>query len=310
MPVAQPDPTLGLYSETAPWQTNSAAAVPTVPPVNIQPPQLSQNQTIGSNLQNANRIYQLATSTGAASGAGQAANLNTALPGAQKALGSELTLGESNLSGQIDPATWNNIEDMAAQRGVEIGSPGSPNANAALLAALGETTQQLETLGGQEISSAVGQAPTGPAFNPASQQLTPQDALNQAEQQAGLNQQTASQNAALQAAQAGLKAGGGATITSGGPAPTSTTDSEMGLGISPYTGLISGTGSTAAAGSLAGAFNMTDNGDGTMTDEYGTVYNASTGVPVSAPASDYGYQQPADQTASADDYSYADDYSE
>lgn len=137
-------------------------------------PQATQGASIGGNLDVLSQIYQLATGTGTASGAGGAANLNAALPGATGALGNEVNLATSELGGNIDQPTINNLEQLAAERGVSTGSIGSPNSTAALMQALGRTTQGTEQLGVQNLTSAIGSAPVGPQFNPSSLFVSPE----------------------------------------------------------------------------------------------------------------------------------------
>lgn len=173
-------------------------------------PQGAQSAAIGGNLSQLSNLYQLATGMGAASGAGASANLNTALPGASNGLAQELQLAESDLSGQLSPSTLNNLEQVSAERGVSTGDIGSPNSNAALMSLLGNTTEQLQQTGVQDLTSAISSAPVGPAYDPASQQVTPgQDiaALQQNAQNAAQPNPAAAAAQNMAALQAGLQAG-------------------------------------------------------------------------------------------------------
>lgn len=315
-------PTLGLYSETPSWGGGGGGTPAGVTPAQTQPASVATG-TIGNNLANVAALNSLAQGSGAASGAGQVANLNVALPGAQTGIENLLALSQKDLSGQLDPSTINNIEQAAAERGIAIGDPSSPNANAAMLAALGQTTQQLEQTGAQDLASAVGLAPVGPAYNPQQQQMTPAEALQAENENAQRQQQANEQNAALNAAMMGSRAGGGGMITSGGGGWPS-----LGVGggydsggmYNPSSGTVIGSGT----GTMAGAFGgMTDNGDGTMTDEYGLTYDSMTGLPTdvagynqgydlgtgtedpyaTAPASDYGSTDYGNTDYSGGDYS-------
>src|SRR6267378_1254780 len=127
-----------------------------------------QGAAIGGNLAQLAQLYQLAMGAGKASGAGASANLDASLPGASGGLEDLLKLSEGELAGQVDQPTINNLVQLGAERGVSIGSPGSPNANAALMQALGRTTQGTEQLGAQNLATAIGSTPTGPQFEPAS----------------------------------------------------------------------------------------------------------------------------------------------
>ena len=57
------------------------------------------------------------------------------------------TLAGQQMGGQLDPSVIANMATAGAERGVAMGSPGSANANAAYLRALGLDTQQLEQQG-------------------------------------------------------------------------------------------------------------------------------------------------------------------
>lgn len=170
-------------ASATPASTPAAASLTAAPSFNWNPsvggipspasPQATQSASIGGNLDVLSQLYALATGTGTASGAGGAANLNAALPGATGALGSEVNLATSELGGNIDQPTINNLEQLAAERGVSTGSIGSPNSTAALMQALGRTTQGTEQLGVQNLTSAIGSAPVGPQFNPSSLFVSP-----------------------------------------------------------------------------------------------------------------------------------------
>lgn len=257
-------------------------------------PQRAQSSSIGGNLSNVGSIYSLATGIGGASGAGGAANLNAALPGGTDALKNELALGNSNLAGNIDEGTLRNLEQIAAERGVATGSIGSPNSTAALMQALGRTTQQTEALGGQQISSAVGQAPMGPQFNPQGQLLTPAEQLEQENYNSQLRS-APDPSAAAAADLAALGIGRGIGAGSGGfslpSAPSGST-----APTSPWGnfGTFSGYGSGINPGWNQGGSNMSDipggvdsnglidNGDGTKTDpNTGLLIDANTGEIIS-----------------------------
>lgn len=216
-------------------------------------PQGAQSAAIGGNLSNLSNLYALATGMGTASGAGASANLNTALPGATAGLGSELGLATGELSGMVDQPTINNLEQVAAERGVSTGNIGSPNSNAALMQALGRTTQGTEQLGVQNLTSAISSAPVGPQFDPSTQQVTPGQQIS-AEQvnssNAALPNPSAVAGANMSALQAGLLAGKKPTVgTASGGLP---------VGLSIGAGGGASTGRTAA--SPSNPFPGEDNG--------------------------------------------------
>lgn len=78
----------------------------------------------------------------------------------------------SNLRGEIDPGTWEAIQQGAAERGARIGmGPASPNFNTSWMKALGETAMQAESLGQQQLNAAIARTPTGLPFNAAGFQV-------------------------------------------------------------------------------------------------------------------------------------------
>src|SRR5271155_1061050 len=160
-------------SEYAPWQiaqgwgggSGGAAAYGSVP--NTVAPAAAPAAAIGSNLGNVAGLFQLAQGAGAASGAGGSANLNTALPGAGAAQQTALGVVNNDLAGNLAPDVVNQIEQIAAERGVSTGAgAGSPNNNAALLKDIGLTSQGLQQTGLQDLNALTAAAPTGPQFNP------------------------------------------------------------------------------------------------------------------------------------------------
>lgn len=254
-------------------------------------PGAATSGAISSNLSNLNNLYSLASGIGAASGAGGAANLNTALPGATTALGNELQLGNTLMAGQLPADVTRNLEQTAAERGVMTGAPGSDNSNAALLRDLGLTTLDLEQMGTKDVQGAVGQAPRGPEFNPASQLITPGDVLSQL----NYNSDLAAAPNPEAAAMTNLAALGGARSFGGGGLPPGGTESPTasggpgtltGYSNSPYTNYggqfllnpPSGPGeANPGEGDTGGGWS--DNGDGTYTTPYGLIVDAD-GRPV------------------------------
>lgn len=262
-------------------------AVPAIPPTAGFPtpisPQTSQDSSIAGNLSNVASIASLASGIGGASGAGGAANLQQALPGGQAGLESTLNLGEGLEAGQIPQSTINLLQQQAAERGVATGSPNSPNSNAAYLQALGLTANQLQQQGVADVASAVGQAPTGPQFNPQSQLLTPGEEITADRENAALRAAPAAAASNLAAEEAGLAGGGVAAPGSFSLGPASKVD--LGLGADPGTvaggpgwGYQTPTTNTTGANYQpptgnaygGGPENWVSNGDGTS-------YNSSTG---------------------------------
>ena len=196
--------------------------VPTVPN-----PIATAGGAITGNIGNLGSLYGLTTGTSGASAAGANQQYLQNLPGyaALTSTGSSNIL--SDLHGQVSPDVINLLGQQAAERGVGFGA-GSPNSNAALLSSLGRTSMGLQAQGQQELTSAIGRTPVGPAFNPASMLVSPGDVQGAAY---GANVLGAAPNpsdaagAAIAAARSGLAAGRGAVpgapaIGGGGAGPS------------------------------------------------------------------------------------------
>lgn len=98
------------------------------------------------------------------------------LPNYMGNLGQAAANVSSNLAGVISPSTSNAITRAAAERGVRMGAaPGSPNAQTNWLGVLGQTSEQLQALGGNQLNQMIAATPTGQPFNVAGQQTTPGD---------------------------------------------------------------------------------------------------------------------------------------
>lgn len=81
------------------------------------------------------------------------------LPNYQAMLGQDVSNIQANLAGQVSPDVLAQIGQRAAERGIATGAPGSPNANAAYLRALGLNSQQLQQLGNQQLTAAMQRTP-------------------------------------------------------------------------------------------------------------------------------------------------------
>lgn len=98
------------------------------------------------------------------------------LPNYMGNLGAAASNVSSNLAGVISPTTSNAITRAAAERGVGMGAaPGSPNAQTNWLGVLGQTSEQLQALGANQLNQMIAATPTGQPFNVAGQQTTPGD---------------------------------------------------------------------------------------------------------------------------------------
>ncbi len=210
----QPAPTAGGNASTIPGATAfgyspTAGGIPQVPN-----PVSTAGQAIGGNLGNLGGLGSLSTGvTGINAGIGQQP-YNQNLPNYQGLLSQNSANALSNSRGIIPQDVINQLQQSAAERGVALGSPGSPNSNAAYLSAILKKSLDLQNTGFQQFGSLVGLTPTGPSFNPASMFVDPtaQQAANAAANlynSAPIPQYA--QNAAFGALNAGLNRGQGAT---------------------------------------------------------------------------------------------------
>lgn len=74
----------------------------------------------------------------------------------------------SMLRGEVPEDVRRQIINAGAERGIATGSPGSPNANAAWLQALGLTSIGLQQQGSANLSQSIQDTPVPQLFNPAS----------------------------------------------------------------------------------------------------------------------------------------------
>lgn len=81
------------------------------------------------------------------------------LPNYQGMLGQDVANIGANLQGQVAPDVVSQLAQQSAERGIGMGAPGAPNANAAFLRALGLTSMQLQQLGNQQLTQAMARTP-------------------------------------------------------------------------------------------------------------------------------------------------------
>jgi hypothetical protein len=181
----------------------------------VPSPGASQAAAIAANLGNTGQLFNLAGQTNQFNNAQALAGLQANLPGydAMAAQASQNIAG--NLAGNVAPDVWRNLQQMNAERTGMTGiGPDAPNANAALLRSVYDTTSQLQNLGQQQLSQAVARTPVGPQFNPASQYISTND-WQQAQMAANLyNSAPIPAEAAavnLDALRSGLRSGTGST---------------------------------------------------------------------------------------------------
>lgn len=194
-------------------------------------PVTTAGEAVKGNLGNLGDIKNLATGVNAFTTEQAQAPLVANLPGYMGLIGQSSGNILSNLQGKLPQDVINLLQTQAAERGVAIGSPGSPNQEAALLRALGLTSLDLMGRGESQLTQAIGRTPVGPQLNLGSFLVSPE---SQQSAQAAANLYSAApipaQKAAadLAALKSGLGAGRAATgnasptynISLGRPQPT------------------------------------------------------------------------------------------
>lgn len=89
------------------------------------------------------------------------------LPGYLPAISQQGALINQQLKGELPQDVINMIGQQAAERGISIGAPGSPNANTAYLRALGLTSLGQQQQGVQNLATAIQETPVPQLFSPA-----------------------------------------------------------------------------------------------------------------------------------------------
>ena len=144
---------------------------------------------IVGNTSNLGADQSLTLGTDTISAEGAALPFQENLPGYEANLNQASANTNQELSGQLPQDVQNQIQEQAAARGISTGQGAdSPNDNAALLASLGLNSLQEQSTGMAGLSTLIGETPTGTAFNPSTEFVTPEQ------------QQTAQLNANKEAA--------------------------------------------------------------------------------------------------------------
>lgn len=226
-------------------------------------------------------INQLTEQINALNRSGQTQANAARIPGATQL---EQTSSENinrMLHGELPQDVVSMLAQSSAERGVATGSPGSPNANAAYLRALGLTSLQEQQQGEQNLSAAYQRNPAAPLFDPTSQLLTPYQSgqLGLQEGQLGLQAQAEADRVALEqqrlaqeadlASAAASRGTGNRSGLSYAPSPAPATGSQTltgsdifgspdfstqdwwnSIGFTPGQGVLPGSGSTTISGDL------------------------------------------------------------
>ncbi len=262
--------------------TPAYGGVPSVPS-----PGATQSGAVNMNLGNLGGLYNLASSTNAFNIGQAPQNLNANLPGYQQTLHQLASNAGQQAQGLIPQDVVNLEAQQAAERGISTGlGSGSPNTNAALLAALGKTSIGQQQLGQENFGKLVGLTPQAPMFDPSKFFVTPEQ--NQAAQTAANvyasapNPFAAADEARKQALAAARAGGGGLTVGGGLPAgsPFHATNWGAPSSVSPTT-WGGATGGGATPGGAGGVFNVTGNtvggGPGSLGSGGGSTYMGSLG---------------------------------
>lgn len=157
--LANPGTPGGTLPGTSTGGSSTAGGVPAVPD-----PAVTQAKVMQGNIQNLPYILDLGGQLNTWSNAQARAALESNLPGYTANLLQESGNVGNLLAGRVSPETLANIQIAAAERGVNVGA-GSPNANAAMLRALGLTTEGLQAQGAQQFAQMIAQTPIGKQFD-------------------------------------------------------------------------------------------------------------------------------------------------
>lgn len=130
--------------------------------------------TVG-NRQNLQDIANLSYGADTISAAGAALPFSMNLPDYSGMLQSASGNTSAELSGEVPQDVVNLLQQQGAERGAATGQgPNSPNTNAAYLQALGLTSIGQQQTGQSNLSSLIGETPTGASFSPATMFVTPE----------------------------------------------------------------------------------------------------------------------------------------
>ena len=158
-------------------------------------PVSTAGQAISGNLGNLAGIYGLSTGADQASGAGVQSEYLANLPNYTGMLTQATQNVGQELGGQVPADVQRQLQQAAAERGISTGQgPNSPNDSASYLQALGLTSLGQMQTGMQGFNQLYQDTPTGPAFNPSSMFVTPEQ---QQAAQLAANQEAAAPDPAL-----------------------------------------------------------------------------------------------------------------
>ncbi len=170
----------GLYGPGSPGYTDPGAGTGTLSggvdygggaypgkPV-VPDPRTITSQTVDANLANMGKFQDLATQTNKFNQDQALLPYTSQDPNYMANRAIESGNVNQQLQGQVPLDVWRQIQQGAAERGVRMGSPGSPNANAAMLAALGTNSIAMQNLGRTGQHQLYADTPVGKQLDPSS----------------------------------------------------------------------------------------------------------------------------------------------
>lgn len=153
--------------------TNYSAAYGGIP--NVPNPVATAGDAIAGNIGNLGSIYALGQATNLFNQGQLMTQYESAIPNYSELVTQQSDVVGDQLAGDVPDDVLSQIIQSAAERGILTGSPGSPNANAAYLRALGITSMDLQKSGMENMSRMVKDAPIAPLFDISKMFVTPAD---------------------------------------------------------------------------------------------------------------------------------------
>lgn len=145
-------------------------AVPQVPS-----PQASQAAAMQGNISNLANIQQLMAALDQQQAKNVLAPFQQGIPNWGPAMGQAMANVTQGLGGVVNSDVWTNLQRAAAERGIGIGSPLSPNAQTNLLQMLGLTSYGVQQDALKNLLNVMGSIPKISPFNPAQMLVSPTD---------------------------------------------------------------------------------------------------------------------------------------
>lgn len=211
---------------------------------NIPLPSTTLPQTLGADIGSMGLIQRLGGDINTFQNKQLAAGLAANLPGYKGLIGKSSGNIASMLAGEVPEDVVNQLIQSASERGIMTGAPGGPNANAALLRALGLTSLGMQQTGESELTAAIGRTPLAQPVDLTKFMISPEEQQKAAVAQAmnaAAPDPTKAAQASLANALAGLGAGRSSVSAPGAPQFSGYSPSYSGVSMgSPATGLTIG----------------------------------------------------------------------